>query len=137
MEMHSRQSLHHGISVLPRRPSRWGAIARGAITKLLAVLKGMKAAIEAEMAARRAIEELAGMNDHMLRDLGITRGEIENTVRRPRASVGTEDGPVLSTTDVDRHHPALPTVSSPDLAAERRPERPEATLVSQTQSPAG
>src|ERR1700752_2459078 len=122
MEMHSRQSLHqiHGISVLPRRWLRRGAIARGAIAKLLAVLKGMKAAIKAELAARRAIEELAGMNDHMLRDLGVTRGEIENPVRRPRASVETDDGPVLST-DIDRHHPALPTVSSPGLAAERRP----------------
>jgi uncharacterized protein YjiS (DUF1127 family) len=135
MEMHSRQSLHeiHGFSALPRRRSRWGTMARRAVTQLLAVLKGMKAAIEAELAARRAIEELAGMNDYMLRDLGITRGEIESTVRRSCPSVGTDDGPVLST-DIDRHRPALPTVNSPYLA-ERRPERPEAVLRAEGRDP--
>ncbi len=124
MEMHSQRSLYeiHGISAPPRRQSRRGRIARRAITRLLAVLKRMKAAIEAELAARHAIEELARMNDHMLRDLGITRSEIESTVRRSRASVGTDDGPALST-DIGQGHLALPTVSSPDLTSEGRPEQ--------------
>jgi len=124
MEMHSQPSLYdiHGISAPPRRQSRRGRIARRAIIRLLAVLKRMKAAIEAELAARHAIEELARMNDHMLRDLGITRSEIESTVRRSRASVGTDDGPALST-DIGRGHLALPTVSSPDLTSEGRPEQ--------------
>ena len=91
MEMHLQRSLYeiHGISGPPRRQSRWSRIARRAINRLLAALKRMKAAIQAELAARRAIEELAGMNDHMLHDLGITRGEIESVVRRPRVNVGT------------------------------------------------
>ena len=61
MEMHSRQSLYeiHGISAPPRRQSRRGRIARRAITRLLAVLKRIKAAIEAELAARHAITELS------------------------------------------------------------------------------
>ena len=80
------------------------------------------AAIEAELAARHAITELAGMNDHMLRDLGITRSEIESTVRRPRASIGMDYGPLLSN-DIGQSDPALPTVSSPDLASEERLER--------------
>ena len=75
MEMHSTRSLYeiHGICARPRRRSLRGRIARRAITRLLAVLKGIKAAIEAELAAREAIAELASMNDYMLRDLGITR----------------------------------------------------------------
>ena len=82
----------------------------------------MKAAIEAELATRRAIDELAGMNDHMLRDLGITRSEIESTVRRPPASVGTDCRAFLSN-DTSQSHPAVPTISSPDLASEGHPEQ--------------
>lgn len=97
MEMHSQRSLYeiHGISAPPRRCSGGGRIARSAINRLLAVLRVIKTTIEAEWAARRAIEELAGMNDHMLRDLGITRGEIESTVRRSRARIGTDCERVL------------------------------------------
>jgi|EndMetStandDraft_4_1072995.scaffolds.fasta_scaffold872772_1 uncharacterized protein YjiS (DUF1127 family) len=93
MEMHLQRSLCElrGISA-PRR----GRIARRAIKWLLAGLQRMKAAIRAELAARSAIEELAGMSDYMLRDLGMTRGEIESAVRQPREDVGTEDGPVRS-----------------------------------------
>jgi uncharacterized protein YjiS (DUF1127 family) len=127
MEMHSQRSLDeiHGISAPLRRQSRRGWIARRAITRLLAVLKRMKAAIRAELAARRAIEELAGMNDHMLRDLGITQGEIENAVRRPRVNVGTDEGPILSN-DTGQNYPALPTISSPDLTIEGGLERDSA-----------
>jgi uncharacterized protein YjiS (DUF1127 family) len=123
MEMHSQRSLYeiHGIDAPLRHQSRRGRIARRAINRLLAVLKRMAAAIEAELAARRAIEELAGMNDHMLRDLGLTRGEIENTVRRPRVNAGTDDGPVLSS-DTGQSYPALPTINSPDLSIEGGPE---------------
>jgi len=80
MEMHSRQSLSevHDISVLSRRQSRRRPIA------VLAFLKRMKTAIEAELAARQAIAELASMSDYMLRDLGINRSEIEDAVRRRR-----------------------------------------------------
>ena len=99
MELHSRQSLYeiHGISdAPPRRRKRRRPLARLAIARVLAVLKSMKAAIEAELAARYANTELASMNDHMLRDLGITRSEIESTVRRARASIGMDYGPLLS-----------------------------------------
>ena len=115
--MHSQQSLNeaHGINAPLRPRSRRSRIVRRAITRLLAVLKRMKAAIEAELAARRAIDELAGMNDHMLRDLGITRSEIESTVRRPPASVGTDCRTFLSN-DTSQSHPAI--ISSPDLASE-------------------
>jgi uncharacterized protein YjiS (DUF1127 family) len=124
MEMHSRRSLYeiHGIDAPPRRQPRRGRIARRVIARLLAVLRKIKAAIEAELAARHAITELASMNDHMLRDLGITRSEIESTVRRARASIGMDYGPLLSN-DIGQGDPALPTVSSPDLASEERLER--------------
>lgn len=124
MEMHSRQSLYeiHGISSPPRRQAGPGRIARRAITRIVAVLKKLGTAIKAELAARHAIAELANMNDHMLRDLGITRGEIENTVRRPRANIGMDDGPVVSN-DTGQNHPALPTIDSPELTSEGRPEQ--------------
>jgi hypothetical protein len=52
MEMHSRQSLSevHDISVLSRRQSRRRPIAGTAIARVLAFLKRMKTAIEAELA---------------------------------------------------------------------------------------
>ena len=90
MEMHSRQSLYeiHGIS-FERRRSR--LIARLLVNRIFEFLARVRRAIEAELAARQAITELASMNDHMLRDLGISRCEIENTLRRPQAKVGTDD----------------------------------------------
>jgi uncharacterized protein YjiS (DUF1127 family) len=87
MEMHSRQSLKeiHGISAAPRRQPRW--LLRLGIAAVLAVPKAMTKVINAELAARRAIVELASMDDRMLRDLGITRGEIRNLIRGPRGNV--------------------------------------------------
>jgi uncharacterized protein YjiS (DUF1127 family) len=122
MEMHSRQSLYeiHGISVA-RRPRRSRLTARLLIARIFTFLTKVKRAIEAELAARRAIAELADMNDHMLRDLGIARSEIESTVRRPRAKVGTNDAPVFSN-DTGESYPVLPTVNSPNVASEARPE---------------
>jgi uncharacterized protein YjiS (DUF1127 family) len=122
MEMHSRQSLNeiHGISAPPRRQLRWRSLMRLSITRVLAVLKGIAKAIDAELAARHAIAELASMDDHMLRDLGLTRGEIENVIRRPRGNVRADDGPVLSS-DGGYHRPALPPISSPDLSPEGQP----------------
>ena len=121
MEMHSRQSLNeiHGISA-PQRQPRWRSLMRLSIAGVLAVLKGIRKAIDAELAARQAIVELASMDDRMLRDLGITRGEIENLIRRPRGNVRADDEPVLSS-DTGYHRPALPTISSPDLSPEGRP----------------
>ncbi len=79
--MHSRQSLHeiHGIGAPPWRRSRSRSIACLGIALILAVLNTIKKAIEAELAARHAITDLASMDDRMLRDLGLTRSEIENT----------------------------------------------------------
>ena len=125
MGMHSRQSLYeiHGISDAPqRRQKRRRPLAGLAIARVLAVLKRIKAAIEAELAARHAITELASMNDHMLRDLGITRSEIGDAVRGSRANVGADDAPFLSY-ETCQSYPTLPTISSPDLTSEGQPEQ--------------
>jgi uncharacterized protein YjiS (DUF1127 family) len=125
MELHSRQSLYeiHGISdAPPRRQKRRRPLARLAIARVLAVLKRIKAAIEAELAARYAITELASMNDHMLRDLGITRSDIGDAVRGSRANAGTDGAPFLSN-ETGQSYPVLPTISSPDLTSEAQPER--------------
>ena len=83
MEMHSKASLYeiHGI-VAPRR-SRSRPIARRLVAGILAFVAIVKRAIEAELAARRAMAELADLDDRMLRDLGVSRSEIESKVRRP------------------------------------------------------
>jgi uncharacterized protein YjiS (DUF1127 family) len=121
MEMHSRQSLNeiHGISA-PRRQPRWRSLMRSIIASVRAVLKALAKAIDAELAARHAIAELASMDDRMLRDLGITRGEIGNLIRPRRENVGADDGPVASS-GAGCYRPALPTINSPDLSPEGRP----------------
>jgi uncharacterized protein YjiS (DUF1127 family) len=128
MEMHSRQSLNeiHGISAPPRRQPRWGSLMRLCIARVRAVLKGIAKAIDAELAARRAIVELASMDDRMLRDLGITRGEIKNLIRR--GNVGADDGPVLSS-DAGYHRPALPPISSPAFHPKGGPQQSAETML--------
>jgi uncharacterized protein YjiS (DUF1127 family) len=115
METHSRQSLYeiHGINIEARR--RRGSIAWPLAARILRFLARVKQAIEGELAARQAIAELAGMNDHMLRDIGIVRSEIEIMVRRPRARAGTADTMMIF---CDEASPVLPTVTSPGTASE-------------------
>jgi uncharacterized protein YjiS (DUF1127 family) len=60
--------------------------------RILEFFARLKRAIEIELEVRHAITELSGMSDYMLRDLGITRSEIECVVRRPNVPVGTDDG---------------------------------------------
>ena len=67
------------------------------------------------------------MNDHMLRDLGITRSEIESTVRRSRANIGMDYGPVLSN-DTRQSYPALPTISSPEATFAPPPQPVDSKL---------
>jgi uncharacterized protein YjiS (DUF1127 family) len=124
MEMHSRRSLYkiHGISAPLRRQLRQSPIARLTIAQILIALRRQMNAIEAKLAARHAITELASLDDRMLLDLGITRSEIESAVRGSRANVATTDDPLLSN-DSCRTSPVLPTVSSPDLTPDGQPER--------------
>src|SRR5215468_8226549 len=121
MEMHSRQSLYeiHGISDKQRR-RRARLVGRLLIKRIFAFLGKAKRAIAAELAARRAINELAEMDDHMLRDLGLVRGEIVNAVRGPREYAGTDD-PLTIFDETAGRHPILPTVRSPDLVSEAKP----------------
>ena len=130
MEMHSRQSLNeiHGISAPPRRQTRWGSLMRLSIAGVLAVLKGIRKAIDAELAARHAIAELASMNDRMLRDLGISRSEIKNLIRRPRGNVRADDGPVLSS-DSGYHRAALPPISPPTFHPKNGPQQSAETVL--------
>ena len=57
-------------------------------TRIVKLFTRLKRAIETELAVRHAITELNELNDYMLRDLGIARGEIEHVVRRPDALTG-------------------------------------------------
>lgn len=79
MEMHTRQSLYevHGIRApaQDRISSRWKGWG-------FAIFSKLKLALKAELQARRAAAELAQMDDRMLRDMGISRSEIECVVHR-------------------------------------------------------
>jgi len=82
--MQSRRSLYafYGISVPAARrpgpgwPERFGV-----------VLSRLGSTLKAELQARRAAAELAAMDDRELRDIGISRSEIDYLVRQsPEAS---------------------------------------------------
>ena len=77
MEMHTARSLHsmHGIDARSRGQSRW-------LRRLLGTLSRVRSALHAELRARRDAAELASMDDRMLRDIGISRCEIDTVVRR-------------------------------------------------------
>jgi len=85
MEMHSKVSLYEIHGIVVRRRGRSRPIVRRLVARILAFVTIVKRAIEAELAARRAAAELAELDDRMLRDLRLSRSEIENKVRRPVA----------------------------------------------------
>ena len=80
MEIRSQQSLYevHGISD-PDSAQLSLLWTKG----IFALLTRAKSALRAEIEARRAAAELAGLDDRMLRDIGIDRGDIKR-VTRPR-----------------------------------------------------
>jgi hypothetical protein len=123
MEMHSRQSLYevHGLNV-GRRRRRSRLTARLFMRRIGAFLTKVKLAIEAELVIRRAMSELAVMDDRMLRDLGIERSEIEGLLRWPRAHVGADEALACSNIGA-RSHPDLPTVTSPLIVSGGRPDQ--------------
>ena len=75
MEMHTTRALYatHGI-VIQRRPrKRW-------INLVLAVWSRMKLALQRGLEMRRAEAELESFSDHMLKDIGIERSDIQRVV---------------------------------------------------------
>ena len=79
-EMHSRSSLYeiHGISAREdaRFRPQWGKGSFALLRRVISVLSG-------ELAARRAARELSQLDDRMLRDIGISRSDIQRMVRQP------------------------------------------------------
>jgi uncharacterized protein YjiS (DUF1127 family) len=64
------------------RPARVGSVW----TSVSAALATVMRALAAEWRLRRAIRELESLDDHRLRDLGLSRRNIERAVRRGRGS---------------------------------------------------
>jgi MFS family permease len=74
-----------------RREARGRVPGGTAWTSLRTALRTWIRALAAEPALRRVIHELEGLDDHRLRDLGLTRGNIEQAVRCGRPmDVGKE-----------------------------------------------
>lgn len=107
MQIISQQSLYENRSTrIENRRRRSHPIARLFKRRIVTFLTSVKRWIEAERAARKAIAELAEMDDHMLRDLGLQRNAIESWVRQ-RPKLGTDDAPPFSN-DTCAIHPVLP-----------------------------
>ncbi|MET0429092.1 MAG: DUF1127 domain-containing protein [Microvirga sp.] len=75
-----------------RSPSTWGAAhdpsgMRSLAKGLLSFLPRLARSIRTEIRSRRAVAELAALDDRMLRDIGISRCDIEHS-----ASVGRRHG---------------------------------------------
>jgi uncharacterized protein YjiS (DUF1127 family) len=84
MEMLTSQSHYtaRGIVVAPA-PRAWPH----QIASLLATISSMIFALKREMAIRRAGAALEGLSDHQLKDIGISRSDIERVVREGRAAL--------------------------------------------------
>jgi uncharacterized protein YjiS (DUF1127 family) len=89
MEMLSSESLYalYGIAIQSRSHTR-----RLGANSLLAIGRWIARAILRERAIRRATEELANLDDHLLRDIGISRQDIRDVVREGRLPRWRVDG---------------------------------------------
>jgi len=83
METHSAQFLHgtQGIKDRTRPQFHW-------LIRKFAAIARAASADQAELRARRDAAELASLDEHMLRDIGVRRSEIHSLVRRSIASPG-------------------------------------------------
>ena len=81
METHSAQFLHgrQGIKDRSRPQFHW-------LIRIFAAIARAASAVQAELRARRDAAELASLDEHMLRDIGVRRSEIHSLVRRSIAS---------------------------------------------------
>lgn len=70
-------------SISRARPWPYGG--RAAPASPLAAVTGLVAGIHRRYRAGRAVQELQGFDDRMLRDIGLGRGEIERAVRAGRS----------------------------------------------------
>ena len=71
----ARGSLQRASSVLD--------FARAQLARVLAVKGSRAAAWEEREQRRRAMAELAGLSDDLIRDMGATRGDLELELKRP------------------------------------------------------
>ena len=80
METHSRPSLYENQGIAAPED----ALLRSLWTKRsFAQLRRLISALSRELEVRRAAWELSALDDRMLRDIGISRSDIQRMVRQP------------------------------------------------------
>lgn len=81
MEMHSAGSLRdvHGIDARPAGDRNSGFVA-----SIVKAVRSLAAGIAERRRLAREFDELQRMDDRMLADIGITRGEIDHVIQHGR-----------------------------------------------------
>ena len=74
--------------------------AASALTRTVHLVAGVTGWVTREISVRRSMRQLAEFDDHMLRDIGIVRADIEGAVRRGH------DGPCGAAENFGRVNPA-------------------------------
>ena len=74
------------LSPLAGQSQVWARVRARVWVSLFAGARWLAAALANELAARRATRSLASLDDRMLRDIGLERGQIDHAVRMGRQS---------------------------------------------------
>ncbi len=81
MDMHPRSSFYETRGISAREDGRFRFLWAGG---RFALVTRVISALSSELEARRAAREVSELDDRMLRDIGISRSDIEGLVRQPR-----------------------------------------------------
>ena len=79
------------LSPLAGQSQVWARVCARVWVSVFAGARWLAAALANELAARRAMRSLASLDDRMLRDIGLERGQIDHAVRQGRQAARRAD----------------------------------------------